>query len=185
MSVPALSLFALQVNHRWLMYFLTTEGCMDNCTLWISYFIYSYTMHYWETAEHPTTTEKTSQYSAAASTLSQLWQRREFNYQPSTLLHCTEHTRSERRRYLFVHEDVDDWVVDSGCLGKEGGDGRQPGIEFNGWMSCDQYGEDCVRRPAHHECNYHDHHHTGHLPLWLPGGGQTTMRHLEETGNCN
>lgn len=41
------------------------------------------------------------------------------------------------KKYLFVHEDVDDWVVDSGCLGKEGRDGSHPGIEFNGRMSCD------------------------------------------------
>lgn len=87
--------------------------------------------------------------------------------------------------YLFVHEDVDDWVVDSCCLGKEGRDGSQPGVKFNGWMSCDQYGEGCVRRPAYHEGHNHHHHHTGHLPLWLPGRGQTTVRYLEETENRN
>lgn len=85
--------------------------------------------------------------------------------------------------YLFVHEDIDDWVVDSSRLGKEGGDGSQPGVKFDGWMSCDQYGEGCIRRPAHHECHNHHHHHTGHLSLWLPGSGQTTMRYLEETEN--
>lgn len=41
--------------------------------------------------------------------------------------------------YLFVHEDVDDRVVDSSCLGKEGRDGSQPGVNFNGRMSCDKY----------------------------------------------
>lgn len=85
------------------------------------------------------------------------------------------------KSYLFIHEDIDDWVVDSGCLGKEGGDGSHPGIKFNGRMSCDQYGEGCVRCPAHHKCHNHHHHHTGHLSFRLPGTGQTTMRYLEET----
>lgn len=82
--------------------------------------------------------------------------------------------------YLFVHEDVDDWVVDRRCLGKEGRDGSHPGVQMDAGISCDQYGEGCVRRPAHHEGHDHDHHHAGHLPLWLPGRCQATMRHLEE-----
>lgn len=82
--------------------------------------------------------------------------------------------------YLSVHEDVDDWVVDCCCLGEEGRDGSQPGIEMNGWIHCDQYGEGCVRRPAHHERHNHHHHHTGHLPLWFPGTGQTSVRNLKE-----
>lgn len=82
--------------------------------------------------------------------------------------------------YLSVHEDVDDWVVDCCCLGEEGRDGSQPGIEMNGRIRRDQYGEGCVRRPAHHECHNHYHHHTGHLPLWFPGTDQTSVRNLKE-----
>lgn len=82
--------------------------------------------------------------------------------------------------YLFVHEHVDDGVVHCCCFGEEGRDGGQPGVEFDGWINCDQYGEGCVRRPAHHERYDHHHHHTGHLTLGLPGCGQTTMRHLRE-----
>ena len=83
-----------------------------------------------------------------------------------------------RWQHLGIEDGVDDWVVDSSCLGKEGGDGGQPGVQFDGWMSRDQYREGCVRRPAHHERHNHHHHHAGHLPLWLPGTGQTTVRHL-------
>lgn len=86
--------------------------------------------------------------------------------------------------YLFVHEDVDDWVVDGSCLGKEGGDGSQPGVKFNCWMSCDQDREDCIWCPTHHECNNHHHHHTGHLPLWLLGIGQSPMRYLKNKELC-
>lgn len=98
----------------------------------------------------------------------------------SGLLHAVARFTAETDSYLFVHEHVDDWVVDCCCLGKEGGYGSQPGVQDNGWMSCDQYREGCVRRPAHHERHDHHHHHTGHLPLGLPGSGQTAVRYLEE-----
>lgn len=90
-----------------------------------------------------------------------------------------------RLTHLFVHEDVDDRVVDGRGLGEESGDGSQPGVELDAGMSRDQYGEGRVRRPADHERHDHHHHHAGHLPLGLPGGGQTTVRHLEETGTGN
>lgn len=51
---------------------------------------------------------------------------------------------------------------------------------MDGGMSCDQYGEGCVWRPADHERDDHHHHHTGHLPLWLLGSGQTTMGYLDK-----
>lgn len=95
----------------------------------------------------------------------------------ATEKHAKPQTFVEKKQqsYLFVHEDIDDWVVDSCCFGEKGRDGSQPGVEFYGWMNGDQYGEGCVRRPGHHKRHNHDHHHTCHLPLWLPGCGQPTM----------
>lgn len=83
--------------------------------------------------------------------------------------------------YLFVHENIDDWIVDGSCLGEEGWDRSQSWIQFNSWMCCDQYGEDCVWCPTHHECHDHHHHHAGHLALWFPGSGQTTVWYLTAT----
>lgn len=79
------------------------------------------------------------------------------------------------KSYLFVHEDIDDWVVDSGSLGKEGWNGGQSGVKFNGWVSCDQYGEGCVRCPRYHKRYNHSHHHAGHLTFWFSGSGQATV----------
>lgn len=81
----------------------------------------------------------------------------------------------QEQRYLLVHEDVDDWVVDGRCFGKEGRDGSQPGVQLYGRVDGDQDGEGCVRRPGHHEGHNHDHHHARHLPLWLLGCGQPTV----------
>lgn len=82
--------------------------------------------------------------------------------------------------YLFVHEDIDDWVVDSCCLREKGRDGSQPGVKFYSRMSRHQYREGRIWCPGDHECQNHHHHHTGHLPLWLSGRSQTTMRYLDE-----
>lgn len=87
--------------------------------------------------------------------------------------------------YLFVHKDVDNWVVNCGCFGEESRDGGRPGVKLNSGISCDQYGEGCIRGPTHHERHNHHHNHTGHLPLRLSGSCQTTMRYLKETETIN
>lgn len=81
-------------------------------------------------------------------------------------------------RYLFVHEDVDYWVVDCSRLGEESGCGSQSGVQVDGGAGCDNDGEGCVGCPAHQVSDDHHHHHAAHLTLRFLGITQPVMGHL-------
>ncbi len=95
----------------------------------------------------------------------------------------------ECKRHLFVHEHVDDGVVNSCGFGEERRNGRQPRVQVNVGKGRDHDGERGVRSPGHHEGHDHHHHHTSHLTLRLPGITQPAVHvgHLRtwENSRCH
>lgn len=69
--------------------------------------------------------------------------------------------------HLFVHEYIDDGVVDGGALGKVGRHGSSQRMECISRVSSCEAGKDCVWPPAGAKGNDHDNHHSGHLLLCL------------------
>lgn len=86
--------------------------------------------------------------------------------------------------YLFVHEHIDDGVVNRCCFGEERWDSCQSRVQMNAGMGRDHHGENSVRSPGHHKCHDHHDHHTGHLTFRFPGITQPalTVRHLHMCG---
>lgn len=81
----------------------------------------------------------------------------------------------ECKCHLFVHEHIDDGVVDGRCFREERWNGCQSRIQVNAGMGRNHNGEGSVRSPGHHEGHDHHNHHTGHLTLWFPGITQPAM----------
>lgn len=80
--------------------------------------------------------------------------------------------------YLFIHEDIDDWVVAGGSFGEKSRDGCHTRVDVDVGTCGDHNREGGIRCPAHHEGHDHHHHHSCHLTLRLPDITQPAMGHL-------
>lgn len=95
--------------------------------------------------------------------------------------------------HLSVHEDIDNWVVNGGTLGKvcrHGSSQRMKGIS---WVSRGKTGKNGVWSPADTICHDHDNNHPGYFSLsflgwfWfllLHGNLGMTNRHSEQVCDC-
>lgn len=73
------------------------------------------------------------------------------------------------RPYLSVHEDVDNWVVDGGALGKVCRHSSGKRMEGISWISRSKTGKNRVRSPADTVGQDHDNNHPGHFSLRFLG----------------
>lgn len=89
----------------------------------------------------------------------------------------------ECKGHLFVHEHIDDGIVNRCGFGEERWSGCQPWVQVHAGTGRNDDGEGGVRSPGHHEGHDHHNHHTGHLTLRLPGITQPALRvgHLKHT----
>lgn len=71
--------------------------------------------------------------------------------------------------YLPVHEDIDNWVVDGGALGKVCRHSSGKRMEGISWISRSKTGKNCVRSPADTVGHDHDNNHPGHFSLSFLG----------------
>lgn len=69
--------------------------------------------------------------------------------------------------HLFVHEDVDDRIVNRGSLGEVGGQGCESRLDDNAFVGGHHQGKRGVGQPADEEGHHHHDHHACHLPLCL------------------
>lgn len=77
--------------------------------------------------------------------------------------------------HLFVHEHVDDGVVEGGALGEEGRHCHQRGREVGALVGEDPERHHGVGRPGQHEAQHHQDHHPCHLLLCLLGRGRLLL----------
>jgi len=69
--------------------------------------------------------------------------------------------------HLFVHEDVDDWIVNRGGLGEVGGQGCERWLDGDVLVGGHHQRKRGVGQPADEEGHHHRDHHARHLPLRL------------------
>lgn len=72
--------------------------------------------------------------------------------------------------HLSVHEDIDDWIVDGGALGKVCRHGSSQGMEGISRIGCGKAGHEGVRSPAEDVSKDHDNNHPRHFFLSFLGG---------------
>lgn len=72
--------------------------------------------------------------------------------------------------YLFVHYDINHWVVDCRALGKEGRDGHKDRAKVRSLVSKDIESHRGIRDPANKEGNHHKDDHASDFFLSLLGG---------------
>lgn len=82
---------------------------------------------------------------------------------------------------LFVQKHIDDGVVDSAALGKDGWDdagcrGDEPRLPKGGYER-----HSCVGQPAEEEANHHHHHHDQDALLPAPARPLVDAAHLGGT----
>lgn len=70
---------------------------------------------------------------------------------------------------LSVHEDIDNWVVDGGTLGKVCRHGSSQRMEGVSRVSRSKAGKKGVRSPADTVCHDHDNDHPGYFSLCFLG----------------
>lgn len=83
----------------------------------------------------------------------------------------------DSRAHLPVHEDVDNWIVNGGALGKVRRHGSGQRMEGISRVSRSETGKEGVRSPTHAECHNHDNHHPGHFFLSFLGGFRFLLLH--------
>lgn len=71
--------------------------------------------------------------------------------------------------HLSVHEDIDNWVVDGGALGKVCRHGSSQRMEGISRVCRGKAGKKCVRSPADNICHDHYNDHSGYFPLSFLG----------------
>lgn len=71
--------------------------------------------------------------------------------------------------YLFVHDNVDHWVVDGRALGKECRDGHEDGTKVRSLIGKDVESNTGIGDPAYQERNDHDDDHAGNFFLGFLG----------------
>lgn len=69
--------------------------------------------------------------------------------------------------HLFVHEDVDDGIVNCGGLGEVGGQGCESRLDGDVFVGGHHQRKGGVGQPADEESHDHRDHHPRHLPLRL------------------
>ena len=80
-------------------------------------------------------------------------------------------------RYLSVHEDIDDWVVDGGALCKVCRHGCSQRMEGVSRVGRSEAGKKGVRSPAYNISQDHDHNHPGYFSLSFLGWLRLLLLH--------
>lgn len=92
----------------------------------------------------------------------------DFNVKPSLQL-CTRVTAALKGANLFVHQHVDDGVVQCWALGKEGAKSCCEGMEGSSLVHEDPCTKSCIWGPGQEEAEDHQDAHACHFPLSFLG----------------
>lgn len=82
---------------------------------------------------------------------------------------------TESIQYLFVHKDINNWIINGSCFGEESRNGCQARIQLNGGVRSDQDRKGGVRRPADEKGNDHNNDHSSHLSFRFPCSSQPAL----------